>query len=311
MDKKLNTYFNIISDLPKFALSYTAKLRDKKKLSTVIVQTTEIRAFLTHAAVFHELYRASDLTPSQVENLTSDFLDSYFLSVSPNSRIIKYSYLNMFYLHLMKERLISYNPLWDYEVPTAVSAEKSFVSEKDVTDTLIGISSGLSLSEREATFAGRTQLRDMAVIALLYYSGLSLSECASLSLSDVLIGDDTGESLYQIQELCEKHGVSDKKNLLSSWLMTSAPSGSELYPAFHKEGSLKCTERTTSLRPEASAFLLSYLSELEYFENGPLFYSLRKRRLSERTIEHMVAKHFDRYTGKHVTTYMLSTSYKI
>ena len=129
MDKKINTYLNIVSDLPKYAKDYASKLRDTKKLSTVIVQITEIRSFLSQLAIHMEIHKASNVTLSHLLEVDSEFLDSYFLLVSQNSRIHKCSYLNMFYMYLLKERQISYNPLWDYEIPTAVAVEKSYVSK--------------------------------------------------------------------------------------------------------------------------------------------------------------------------------------
>jgi len=56
MDKKLNTYFNIIADMPKFVLPYMSLLREKKKISTVIVQATELRAFLTQVGLKFDIY---------------------------------------------------------------------------------------------------------------------------------------------------------------------------------------------------------------------------------------------------------------
>lgn len=310
MDKKLNAYFNIIDDLPRFAQNYAAKLRDTKKLSTVIVQITEIRSFLSEFAIHKGLHSPKQLSLTDLLSLDNDFLDAYFLSVSQNSRIHKCSYLNMFYMYLLKERKITYNPLWDYEIPSAVSVEKAYVSNKEVTDTLIGIASGLSLSEKEAIFAAKTQLRDMAVISLLYYQGISLSECAALSLDDVFIGDDTGETLLEAHRLYEEHNIYSPVGLILGWMLNENAAGSELYGVFHREGKIKIKDQLLSLRPECTAILLAHLSEFESFDAKPLFFSLRRSRLSERTIEHMVAKHFKRYVRKHVTTYMLSTSFK-
>ena len=310
MDKKLNTYFNIIADMPKFVLPYMSLLREKKKISTVIVQATELRAFLTQVGLKFDIYNIKDLSVQHLGLLDNEFFTEYFTPVSVNSRIIKESYLNMFYLYLMKERLLSYNPLWDYESPSPTTAPKEYLSHKELTETLAGIAAGLGLSEREASFAGKTQLRDMAVIALIYYANLSLSECAGVNLKDITIGEDLGESLIQIEETCDENNISDKRNLLYGWLLSSTPSNSNLYHAFHKTGTLMISDREIFLNENLCAILLAYISELDNFEDGPLFYSLRRSRLSERTIEHMVGKHFTRYAHKHVTTYTLSTSYK-
>ncbi len=310
MDKKLNTYFNIMADMPKFVLPYMSQLREKKKISTVIVQATELRAFLTQVGLKFDIYNIKDLTLQHLSLLDNEFFTEYFSPVSVNSRIIKESYLNMFYLYLMKERLLSYNPLWDYESPAPTSAPKEYISHKEFTETLAGIAAGVGLSEREASFAGKTQLRDIAVIALIYYANLSLSECARANLKDITIGEDLGESLIQVDEACKENNISDKRNLLYGWLLSSKPSISVLYKTFHKSGILKIADKEIFLNQKLCAILLSYISELDNFEDGPLFYSLRRARLSERTIEHMVGKHFTRYAHKHVTTYTLSTSYK-
>ena len=116
--------------------------------------------------------------------------------------------------------------------------------------------------------------------------------------------------MIQIEEICEENSISDKRNLLYGWLLSSMPSNSNLYNAFHKTGTLMISGREVFLNENLCAILLAYISELDNFEDGPLFYSLRRARLSERTIEHMVGKHFTRYAHKHVTTYTLSTSYK-
>lgn len=310
MDTKLKAYYNIISDLPKFTRSYTNHLLEKKKLSTATVQATEIRAFLTYLAVNEEVFRLKDLSITALEHVDEKMLDEYFLQVSPNSRIIKISYLNMFFMHLVKERQLSYNPLWDYEIPEGTPAGKIHVSPAEFKDTLVGIASGLSLSEKEASFAGRTQLRDIAIIALIYFAGLSLSECAAVNVEDITIGNDLGETLYAAVDLFKKNKVSNKAFMIQSWFLSPITPESELYNFLHQPGILIINEKEVALDLRLSAILLTYISDFEELHEGPLFYSLRGRRIAERSIEYMISKHFDRYADKHVTAYALSTSYQ-
>ena len=308
MDKN-STFWQITKDLPSFTKSYTNALHKEKKISTAIVQATELRAFLSFLANYNHVMDARKMDISLLEKMDRELLDHYFLQVSPNTRIIKFSYLNMFFLHLVKSRSLSYNPLWDYEVPAYVAAQKHYVQKSDVIKTLAGISSGLSLSEREARYAPQTQLRDMAIISLLYFCNLSLSQCAALNKDRVLLGEDTGVFLSQAWALLEENNIGDPTMLLYSWLLSSEKKKSELYEHFHSTGSLFLDGKKIPMGETAVAILTAYLLDLERGPMEPLFCSLRRRRISERTIEQVVSKHFKRYADTHVSTYTLSTSY--
>lgn len=308
MDKK-TTFFNILKDLPKFTQPYTSMLYDTKKISTAVVQATELRAFLSFIALENEILDVKKLDISVLDKIDQNLLDLYFKNVSQNTQVVKISCLNQFFLFMMKQRKLSYNPLWDYEAPAFVGTEKEQISYSDVKNTLLGIASGQNLSEKEASFASRTQLRDIAIISLLY-SGLSLSQCAALNLEDVTLGEDTDVVLIDALNLLEENGIKNVIGLLYGWLSASSPSNSPLYKLFHQESSLLIENTTFTINEFATAALLGYMTEQNLIQNGPLFFSLRRRRISERTIEHLVSKHFERYANIHVSTSILSSSAK-
>ncbi len=297
-----------MADMPQFSLPYLSYLKSNKKLSTAINQAIELRAFFNFIAVRSNVYNLRLLTIDSLNIIDSSLLDDYLISVSINSRKQKASHLNSFYRYLYKQKMIHYNPFWDYEVPSQVPTKKVITDNSDFNDTILGIASGLNLSEREATFAAKTQLRDIAIICLIYYANLSVSECYSINVSDIIIGDDLSVTLCGINDILQGKKYSDPLALITSWFMNSEQLRYDLYPAFHQPGILHLPGRDVEVSPLLSSVLLLYLSYYQLDPDGPLFYSLRNMRLSIRSIENIITKHFKRYANKHVHVYALSHS---
>ena len=308
MDIKLQKYYKIIEYMPKSTKPYFIELKNKKKITTAIVQATEIRAFLSFVAAENEYVHIKDIPLSILENCGTEFFEQYFQSVTANSCIIKYSYLNMFYMFLMKERLISYNPLWNYEIPDKTKSKEVSITNKEFKETLLGIASGMKLSEKEASFAAATQFRDIAIISLFYHTGISLSTLNALNVNDVQIGEDLSNSIAEARSVLENEGIKDLKGLYRSWLTSEKTYDSNTYKTFHKSGMLLTADNVILLEPQLCATLLLYFMDNELHPDGALFLSLRKRRLAARTIEYMIEKHFSRYIDKHVNTHILATS---
>lgn len=296
-------------DMPKFSHDYLSHLKESKKLSTAVVQATELRAFFNYLASLSDIYNTRLLTIDSLTIVDSSVIDDYMMSASVNSRKQKASYLNSFFRYLYRKKLVTYNPFWEYDVPTRVPSQKIYVDKNNFTDTILGIASGLNLSEREASLADKTQLRDIAIICIIYYANLSLSECYATNVSDLVIGDDLSVSLLDVIHVMQEKNYGDPLKLITSWYMNSDNLRMQLYPAFHQPGTLHLQNRDVTLTPLLSSVLLLYLSQYSIQPDGPLFYSLRNTRLAARSIEYMINKHFKRYADKHVTAYALSTSF--
>lgn len=297
-----------MADMPKFSYPYLSYLKSNKKLSTAINQATELRAFFNFIADRSNVYNLRLLTIDSLNMIDTSILDDYLITVSVNSRKQKASHLNNFFRYLYKQKMYHYNPFWDYEIPSRVPSKKIMTDKCDFNDTILGIASGLNLSEREAIFASKTQLRDIAIICLIYYANLSVSDCYAINVSDIVIGDDLSVTLCTINDILQGKNYGNPLALITSWFMNSEQLRYELYPAFHQPGTLHLPGRDVEISPLLSSVLLLYLSYYQLDPDGPLFYSLRHMRLSVRSIENIISKHFERYANKHVHVYALSHS---
>lgn len=303
-------YKKILGEVPKFLHEYLEILWKGKSHATALCYAVEIRAFLNFVFPDISVNEMKGLLPSRLEIIDASVISKYLTeqfhagNLKPRTIANKVRYLDQMYLFLLKKRKVTYNPFWDYEIPDFTEPVSKSVSYKDFKDTMTGIFMGLRISDREAITFPNTQLRDAAIISLLFSSDLTLSECASLNVEHITIGEDTAVSLLHAEKELLSSGTDSVARLLASWIQT--PGTSSLYEAFHQPVTITAGLRSVEISEEDTAPLIAYFLSVDVFEDRPLFLSRNNRRCAVRTIEYIVDKHFQRYTQKKVNPAMLT-----
>lgn len=166
--------------------------------------------------------------------------------IESTSQLRKISVFFNFFEFLIEEKGFTYNPVKDFERPLKNETLPIFL-EKEETVKL------LDFAKKDRSRSG---IRDSTIIHLLYSSGMRISECLSLKLSDVLDFKKTIKSSALIMGKGGKERIvfinSEAKNTLKEYL--------EIREGFSKN---------------SNSFLFNSDSKLGHLTRQNFFYSLK------------------------------------
>ncbi len=189
----------------------------------------------------------------------------------------KFFSLKSFFGYLQRTGQITNNPTMAMQVPKIREKEIIRLSQDEIKQLLKAAESGDGLSAKQKQFHQKTRVRDCAILALMLGTGIRVSECVGLNLSDV----DLKEQGIHI----------------------------------HRKGG---KEATVYFSSEVLQYLEEYLKErmglqteaVNLPEEPALFLSLRKKRLTVRSVEYLVKKYASvAAPKKKITPHKLRSSY--
>ncbi|MBR1758590.1 MAG: tyrosine-type recombinase/integrase [Lachnospiraceae bacterium] len=93
--------------------------------------------------------------------------------------------LRSFYTYFYKKERITTNPAILVDIPKTHQKEIIRLDIDEVAKLLDEVESGEDLSDRQKAFHDRTKVRDLAMMTLLLGTGIRVSECVGLNISDV------------------------------------------------------------------------------------------------------------------------------
>lgn len=186
----------------------------------------------------------------------------------------KLSALRRFFGWLFEENLIPSDETRKIPVPKTHKKEIVCLDTSEVSGLIRTAESSANLTKREQDYHAKQQIRDMAILSLMLSSGIRVSECAELDVSDV---DMQRTCLYIVRKGGNESTVyfSDEASAhLQAWL----------------------EERAADKRiPDTET---------------ALFLSSRRQRLSVRSIEILVSKYAKRAgISKHITPHKLRSTF--
>ncbi len=94
------------------------------------------------------------------------------------------------YKHLLKNNLIEQNPAALVTTPKAPKKEVIAMNDTEVSRVFSNLVT-TNISRTRKQFAERQQLRDIAIITLLLFTGIRVSECAGIDLKDINFEDNS------------------------------------------------------------------------------------------------------------------------
>lgn len=186
----------------------------------------------------------------------------------------KLSSLRSFYNYFYRREQITTNPPGLVDMPKISNKEIVRLDIDEVACLLDEVESGENLTGRQKSFHKLNKFRDLAIMTLLLGTGIRVSECVGLDISDV-----------------------DFKN-----------SGIRI----HRKGG---DEVTVYFGPEVEDALRDYLDQRQQVtaadgSKAALFLSLRKSRITVRTVEILVKKYSRLVTPlKKITPHKLRSTY--
>lgn len=193
----------------------------------------------------------------------------------------KFFSLKSFFGYFQRTGQITTNPTLSMQVPKIREKEIVRLNQKEIKELLKEAESGAGLSPKQKQFHQKTKVRDCALLALMLGTGIRVSECVGLNLSDV----DLKEQGIHIHRKGGKEATVYFSDEVAQYL-----------ERYLEERKALCTEETDT---QAGAQ-----------EEPALFLSLRKKRLTVRSVEYLVKKYASVIAPKKkITPHKLRSSY--
>ena len=185
----------------------------------------------------------------------------------------KLSSLRKFFAWLFANDYLPSDEIRKITIPKIAKKEIIHMEETEVKDFLNSIQKGENLTKRQMDYHQKQSVRDMAIACLMLSTGIRVSECAELDVTDV-------DMQHSCIHITRKGG----------------------------------DESTVYFSDEASAYLQTWLEQRAGMKipdsETALFLSSRKKRLSVRSIEILIAKYAKRaIPGKHITPHKLRSTF--
>jgi len=195
---------NLLEDLPDFTYEFFRGIEQKTSSRTRIAYAYDLKVFFSY--LLDEIHEFNDLTiktltVSDLERLKPDHIEmyleylSYYITHTESSNIEhsnkeraksrKLASLRTFYNYFYKKEKIMYNPVILVDMPKLHDKHIVRLEANEVVDLLDVIESGESLTTKEKEFHAITKERDMAIATLLLGTGIRVSECVGLNISDI------------------------------------------------------------------------------------------------------------------------------
>ncbi len=213
-------------------------------------------------------YRKRITKDSKGNEITSDVI---------NSRTAikrKVASLRTFYNYFYRNQLIKNNPAAMIQMPKLKEKEIIRMDTNEVADFLDEVETGDGLTKRQQVFHDKTELRDSAMMTLMLGTGIRVSECVGLNISDVDFNND---------------GIH-----------------------IHRKGGKEVTVYFGDEVESVLLAYMEYRKHIiaESGSEDALFLSLRNQRISVRSVQYMVKKYAKTVTPlKHITPHKLRSTY--
>ena len=281
---------DILKTLPAFAQDFFRAIEPTSSIRTRMNYAYDIRVFYHYLIENNPVYRdydVSQFTMKDLERLEPVDLEEYMEYLKIYKRdddetmvngekglARKMSALRSFYGYYYKRQMISKNPTLLVEMPKIHEKAIVRLDVDEVAILLDEVESGENLTTRQKAYHAQTKKRDLALLTLLLGTGIRVSECVGLDLTDI-----------------------DFKN---NGLKVHRKGGYEAIVYFGDEVAEALmdymNEREKVIPVEGSA--------------NALFLSMQKKRISVRSVENLVKKYSQLVTTlKNITPHKLRSTY--
>lgn len=280
---------SILEELPPFCKQFFRGIEEYTSARTRLAYAYDLRLFFEFLHEKNALcakMKVRDFPLSLLEQLTRQDIEEYLEYMSlyekdgreitndERGKARKLASLRSFYNYFYQSELISYNPAALIPLPKQHEKEIIRLEPNEVAILLDQVEDGTKLTKKELEYHKKTKTRDVALLTLLLGTGIRVSECVGLNISDVNF--ETG-------------GIKIRRK---GGYETVIYFGEEVETAL-----LDYLEERNRILP------------MEGHEDA-LFLSLQNRRIAVRSVEKLVKKYASRVTTlKKITPHKLRSTY--
>lgn len=197
--KKLRT---MLSELPAFFKDFFKGIEPRTQSRTQIAYAYDIKIFLQflleeNPSIKKSYGSVTEIPISVLESLTVTDIEEYMeylkyrdtdgkkISNKENAIKRKISTLKSVFKYFYRTEKISENIMERVQLPKLHSKEIIRLDIDEVAMMIDEAERGEGLSDRQRAYHGKTKVRDVALLSLLLGTGIRVSECVGLDISDV------------------------------------------------------------------------------------------------------------------------------
>lgn len=197
--KKLRT---MLSELPAFFKDFFRGIEPRTQSRTQIAYAYDIKFFLQflleeNTSIKKSYGSVTEIPISVLESLTVTDIEEYMehlkyrdtdgkkISNKENAIKRKISTLKSVFKYFYRTEKISENIMERVQLPKLHSKEIIRLDIDEVAMMIDEAERGEGLSDRQRAYHGKTKVRDVALLSLLLGTGIRVSECVGLDISDV------------------------------------------------------------------------------------------------------------------------------
>ncbi|MBE6657806.1 MAG: integrase [Ruminococcaceae bacterium] len=288
--------FALCSELPAFVTAYLSSRKGNSTAKTRVSYAYDLRHFFTwlHDSTPSLIDRKlCEITIDDLAALRGSDIDAYTAHLWSTGNHYagvhrKFCCLNSFFLYLIRKDLLSANPMDKAEKITKNESrhERHVIKlqPKEIPallDTVEGTGAHIpedcmqGLSQRQKSALARSRVRDLAIFTVLLGTGIRVSECVGINISDLDLENCTLE--------VDRKGAKRQKIALSDEVIAALSD---------------YLEQRKAITPADEA------------DTDALFLSERRRRMSVQTVEVLVHKYTTLIgTKEHITPHKLRKTY--
>ena len=287
--KDIETTRILCSSLPEYVSVYVRSIQFTTTAKTRLEYVKDIMNFFEYivgCCTDETIRNIKDIKLSYLERLDKLFFEEYLdylQHYEKNGQIYtngetsikrKLSALRNFFSYLFKNEYISTNMIERVNMPKLRGKEIIRMDAEETEEFVNQVEYGNSLTKKQAEYHDKQKIRDMAIITLILSTGIRVSECVGLDLTDI--------------------------NFKNSSLRIIRKGGKEAIVYFSDEASAYLMEYVEERN----------LIETDEKSKNALFLSSRKQRISVRTVEVLVKKYAQRAVPlKHITPHKLRSTF--
>lgn len=287
-NKDIKKIFELLDQMPDFMKSYHNSVNKTTEPSSRLNYLRDLLLFFDYVSDIKDV-AIKDITPEILGSISTDNLNDYLSELSQyehNGRIFtndnislsrKQSSLRSLYNYLYGSDLIQDNPTAKDTFKNYKTKKKAIVrmDDDETREFLDTVEFGKNLTGQRAAYHNKYAFRDTALLSLMLGTGIRVSECSGLNISDI-----------DLKHHCMK--VIRKGN---------------------KEDIVYYSDEVTEILRD---YIYAYRKTIEAVSGheDALFLSSQKKRISVRSIERLVEKYAaDCGMIKHITSHSLRKTF--
>lgn len=277
-----------LSSLPKFCKDYFRSIEPRTTSKTRLAYSYDLSVFFNFLKSSNPYFKDKEIELDDLDKIGFQDIEEYMeylkyyhddtnteMSNSVFGIKRKVASLRSFYKYYYNNGLIKTNPASRVTLPKLRDKEIIRLDVNEVADLIDSVESGDKLTTHEQQFHNKTKLRDTALLSLLLGTGMRVSECIGINISDI-----------------------DLKNTAIRIKRKGA-----------KEATIYFSDEV--LKPLTD--YLNYRNTIKNVtekDSDALFLSLQKKRMTARSVQKLVKKYASRITPlKHITPHKLRSTF--